>query len=138
MTGHDGCHLGFHIADRLDIEVLNQHPGNIRREECRHCRPKADMLDNEGEQCQKNHCLLLVPGDIVGNRQVVNIIKAEDLFQLQGDLNQRIGIVAQTGVENLRDATDITEVQLVVAVLGATGGEGSRVLRQSSSAISVK
>ena len=73
---------------------------------------------------------MLVPGDIEGNGQLVDVGEAKDLFQFQGDNRQGIGIVALPGVEHPRDAADIAEIQFIVAELGAAGGENDRVFRQ--------
>ena len=118
-------------SDRFDVEVVNQHLGDARRQEARQGRPKADAFDAQKEQGQKDgHGLLFVPGDIKGNGQLVDVGEAKDLLQLQGDDRQGIGIVALAGVEHPGNAADIAEIELVVAVLGAAGGEDDRVLRQ--------
>ena len=38
--------------------------------------------------------LLLIPGNVADDRQVVDILQAEDLLQLEGDHRQRVGVVA--------------------------------------------
>ncbi len=79
---------------------------------------------------QNGHGLLFIPGDIEGNRQFIDVFQAEDFLEFQGDHGQRIGIVALTGIEHPGNAADIAESQLVVAVLGAAGGQDHRVLGQ--------
>ncbi len=54
-----------------------------------------NIFDAEGKQCQKNdNGFLFVPGDIINNRQLVDISQAKNFLQLERDQCQRIGVVA--------------------------------------------
>ncbi len=56
-----------------------------------------DILHTEVEEREQyDDSLLLVPGDVVGDRKLVYAVKAEDLLELQSDQGERIGIVART------------------------------------------
>ena len=48
-------------------------------------------------------------------------------FQLQGDDRQRVGVVALARIQHPGNAADIPQIQLVVLVFGAAGGENHRV-----------
>ena len=90
-----------------------------------------DVLHPEKQQCQQHDDrFLLVPGDIVGDGQLVDIVEAEHFLQFQGDDRQRIGIVALTGVQHPGDPADIAQRQFVVPVFRAAGRQNHRVFRQ--------
>ncbi len=56
---------------------------------------EVNIFYPQGEQRQQyNHRLLFVPGYVVGNGQVVQVIQAESLFQCQRNLYQRVAVVA--------------------------------------------
>lgn len=78
----------LHGADSGDAEVLYQHLGHIGAEEGGEGGAQVDVLDAQVQQSQQDDDgLLLVPGNIVDNGQVVDIIKAKDLLQLQGEVS---------------------------------------------------
>ena len=68
------------------------------------------------------HRLLFILGDVVGDREVVDI-DAERLRKGLCDDHERVAVVALAGIEDAGDAVDITEGEAVVAVLRAPGGE---------------
>jgi hypothetical protein len=53
---------------------------------------------------------LLVPGDVVGDGQLVDVVEFKDFFELQRNYGQRIGVVALAGVEYARDAADVAQL----------------------------
>ena len=88
-----------------------------------------DILHTQIQQRQKNNDgLLLIPGDIERDRQLINIIKTEYFFQLKRDEGKRIGVIALSGIENSWNPADIAKFQLVVTVFRAACGENNRVL----------
>ena len=90
-----------------------------------------DVLDAEVQQGeQDDDGLLLVPGDIVGNRQLIDIVEAEDLFELQSNQREAVAVVALASVEHARDAADVAKVELDVLVLRAACRQDDRILRQ--------
>lgn len=114
----------IHRPDGADPEVLDQHIDHRRTDEGGQRGPEVDVLDPEVEQGQQHgHRLLLIPGDVEDDRQLVDVVEAEDLLELERDHGQAVGVVALPGVQYPRDAADVAERQLVVAVLGTAGGE---------------
>lgn len=86
---HDCRDIVFHGCNRFDVEFLDQDVGDVGRQERRQGRAEADVFDAQIEQReQHDHGLLLEPGDVIGNRQVVDVVQAEDLFELEGDYGQ--------------------------------------------------
>ena len=93
-----------------------------------------DVFDAQVEEGQKNDDgLLLIPGNVVDDGQVVDIVQAEDFLEFEGDEGQGVGVVALAGVKNSGNAAYISEIQLVVLVLCAAGGQDDDVLRKSFS-----
>ena len=82
----------------------------------------------EGQQ--HDDSLLLIPGNVVGDGQLVDVRKTEDLLQLQSDDGQRVGIVALACVQHPGNAADLAKPQLVEAVLCAACGQDYRVCRE--------
>ena len=67
-----------------------------------------DILHTQIQQRQKNNDgLLLIPGDIERDRQLINIIKTEYFFQLKRDDGKRIGVIALSGIENSWNPADM-------------------------------
>lgn len=95
-----------------------------------------DILHTQIQQRQKNNDgLLLIPGDIERDRQLINIIKTEYFFQLKRDEGKRIGVIALSGIENSWNPADIAKFQLVVTVFRAACGENNRVLSLSANSV---
>ena len=91
--------VSIYISDSGNTKVFDQDIGNIWRQEGRQSRAEMNIFNAQGKQCQKNdNGLLFIPGDIVNNRQLVDIIQAKNFFQLECDQRQRIGVVALTCV----------------------------------------
>ena len=90
-----------------------------------------DVFHAQVEQGQQdNHRLLLIPGDVIDDGQVIDVVQAEDLLELEGDDSQGVGVVALARVQHPGDAVDIAQLQLIILVLSASGGEDYRVLGQ--------
>ena len=124
-------HIVLDRADACNAEVLNENLCHIGAEEGGQSGTQVDILHAQVQQGQQHDDrLLLIPGDVVDNRQVVDVVQAEDLLQLQGNDSQGVGVVALTGIQYTGNAADVTQRQLVVLVLGAAGGEDDRVLGQ--------
>ena len=88
-----GIHEQFDIivncSDTRNTEFFNQHLGHIGRQEAWQRGSKVDILHTQIQQSQENDDgLLFVPGDIKGNRQLVNIVESKHLFELQGNDRQ--------------------------------------------------
>ncbi len=73
---------------------------------------------------------MLVPRDVVEDGQVVDAVHLKYFGQLEGNQHQGVGVVALPGVQHAGDAADVAQGQLVVAVLGAAGGEDDGILGQ--------
>ena len=59
-----------------------------------------DIFYPQGQQGQQyDHGFLLIPGNIVDNRQIIDIFQSEDFFQLQGDHCQRVAVIALSGIQ---------------------------------------
>ena len=90
-----------------------------------------DILHPKAQQGEEHDDgLLLIPCDVKGYRQLVNISSTEDLFELQGHHSPRIAVVALSGVENAGNTIDVAEVELVVLIFSAARGEDDHILRQ--------
>ena len=90
-----------------------------------------DILHTKVQQCQQhNDSLLLIPCNVERDRKIIDIVKSEDLLELQGDQRKRVGIVALACVKHTRDSIDIAKVQLVVLVLCAACSQDDNILRQ--------
>ncbi len=74
--------------------------------------------------------LLLIPCDVEYDRKIVDIVEPENLLELESDERKRVGVIALSGIENARDSVDVAEIQLVILVLRASGGQDNDVLRQ--------
>ena len=62
--------------------------------------------------------LLLIPCNVVDNRQIVDIIETEYFLQFQGNHSQRVGIVTLSGIKDTRYSVDIAEIQFIIFVFG--------------------
>ncbi len=90
-----------------------------------------DILHSEAQQGQKHyHRLLLIPCDVVDNRQIVDTLQAESVLESIGNHDERIGVVTLSGIKHARNTLDITERKLVVAVFGTACGENHAVFRK--------
>ena len=121
----------LHSADAGDAEGICQHLGHVGGEKGRQGGAQVDVFHAQVEQGQQdNHRLLLIPGDVIDDGQVIDVVQAEDLLELEGDDSQGVGVVALARVQHPGDAVDVAQLQLVILVLGASGGEDYRVLGQ--------
>ena len=93
--------------------------------------PQVDVLHSQVQQGQQHDDrLLLIPGDIVDDGQVVDVLQPKDLLELEGNDGQRVGVVALAGIQHPGNTANVAQSQLVVLVLGAAGGQDHRVLGQ--------
>jgi len=80
------------------------------------------------QQGQKNgNRFLLVPADIKGDRQFINITEAEHFFQFKGNNGQGITVIALSGIQNSWDSTDIAEVQFIISVFGTSSSKDNGI-----------
>ena len=88
-----------HCGDAGDAEVFDQHIGHVRREEGRKRRSEVNILHSEGEQGeQDDDGLLLVPGNVERQRELIDVVEPEDLLQLERDQSQLYLYFAQPAV----------------------------------------
>src|SRR5699024_1718403 len=121
----------LHGGDAGDAEGVHQYLGHIGAEESGQGGAQMDVLNAEIQQGQQHDDgLLLIPGDVVDDGQVVDVIQSKDFLEFQSDDGQRVGVIALTGVQNTGNAANVAEIQLVVLVFGAAGGEDHGVLGQ--------
>ena len=70
-----------HGGDARNAEVVYQNLRHIRGQEGRKCRSQMDVFNSEVEESQKHDDrLLLVPGNVEGKREIVDVIQSKDLF----------------------------------------------------------
>ncbi|GFI37989.1 hypothetical protein IMSAGC015_02178 [Lachnospiraceae bacterium] len=90
-----------------------------------------DILHAKIQKRQQNDdSLLLIPRNVVGDGQVVDIVQTENFLELQSNDSQRIRIVALPGVQNTRNAVDVAQRQFVVLVFRASGCQDHSIFRQ--------
>ena len=83
-----------------------------------------DVFDAEIEEGEEHDDgFLLIPSDVVGDGQLVDVFESEHFLEFEGDERERVAVVALSGVEHTGNAVDVAERELVVAELGAAGGE---------------
>ena len=80
-----GLEAGFDVRlrsrDGADAEGIHECLEDVGADKSRQRRAKADILHTELQQGQEDgHGFLLVPGNIVDDRQIVDIVEAEDLL----------------------------------------------------------
>ena len=67
-----------------------------------------DVLLTQVQQGQQDDDgLLLVPSNVEDERQLVDVIEAEDFLELERDEGEAVGVVALAGIEDARDAADV-------------------------------
>ena len=70
-----------------------------------------DILDSERQQRQQHqHGFLFIPGDIVNDRKIVDVIQTEDFLQLQCNDGNGIRVVTLSGIQYARDTVNIAEI----------------------------
>ena len=112
----------FYCANSRNTKVLDQNFCHIGAEECRESGTEMDILHAKIQKRQQNDdSLLLIPRNVVGDGQVVDIVQTENFLELQSNDSQRIRIVALPGVQNTRNAVDVAQRQFVVFVFRASG-----------------
>ena len=72
-------------------------------------------LIQQGQQYDDR--LLLIPGNVVDNGQLVDVLQSEDLLELQGNDRQRVGVVALTRIQHPGNAADVPQIQLLYLYL---------------------
>ena len=73
---------------------------------------------------------MLIPCDIVGDRELVDIVKTKNFLELEGYDRKRIRIVALACVKDSWYSSDVSQIELIVAVLSASRCKDDRVLRK--------
>lgn len=117
-------HIFFHAANSCNTKIVNQNFGYIWRKEGRKCWSKVNIFYPEGKQRQENdHGFLLIPGNVVDDRKLIDILKAKNFLKFHGDHCKGIGIVALACIQNSWDAVDISQIQFIVAVFCTACGE---------------
>ena len=82
-----------------------------------------DVLYAQREQReQHDDRLLLIPGDVERQRQLVDRGEFERLRELLRDDDERVAVVALPRVQHARNTADIAKVELVVAIFCAARG----------------
>src|SRR5574344_2269978 len=105
----------FYCANSRNTKVLHQNFCHIGAEECRESGTEMDILHAKRQKRQQNDdSLLLIPRNVVGDGQVVDIVQTENFLELQSNDSQRIRIIALPGVQNTRNAVDVAQRQFVV------------------------
>ena len=95
VLAEEQLHIVLDCADACNAKVLNENLCHIGAEERRQSGTEVDILDTQVQQSQQyDNSLLLIPCDVVNNGQVVDVVQAEDLLQLQG--NDRQGCLLYT------------------------------------------
>ena len=108
IAGHHGCNILVHRTNGLDVKFFHQNLGHGRRQKGRKCGSKADALDTEGKQGQEHgHGFLLIPGNVLGDGQIINVVQTKHLFEFQGNDRQGVGIVALTRIQYPGNTSDI-------------------------------
>ena len=97
-----------------------------------------NVLYAQMQQCQQDDDrFLLIPRNVVDNGQFVDVLQSEHLLQLERDDRQRVAVVALSGIEHTRNASDVSQIQLVVFVFGASGCQNDTILRQGTCKVCV-
>ena len=99
FSGHHRRDVFLDGADGLDVEFLHQYLGYIGGKEGRQCGAQANALDAEEQQGQQHgHRFLLVPGDVVRDGQLIDVIQSECFLEFKGDHGQGVRVVALAGI----------------------------------------
>lgn len=94
-------HVFLYGSNTADAEGIYQNLGYIRRQEGRKCRAQVNVLHAQMQQRQQyNHRFLLIPGNVIGDRKIVDIRKTEDFLQLKRYNHKRIGVIALAGIKH--------------------------------------
>ena len=118
-----------HFGDGGDAKGIYEDVGNVRRQERRECRPQVDVLDTQVKECKEDDDgLLLVPCDVVSDREIVEVFETEGFLESKGYLHERVAVVALTCIEDTWDTVDVAEREFVVAVLSTTRSEDDGVV----------
>ena len=80
---------------------------------------------------------MLIPCNVVDNRQIVDIIETEYFLQFQGNHSQRVGIVTLSGIKDTRYSVDIAEIQFIIFVFGTAGSQNNRIFWKCSGKICI-
>ena len=74
----------LHRTNSRYAKIFHQHIGDIRAEESRQSRSKMNIFYTQIQQSQQyNDRLLLIPGDIVDNGKVIDIIQSKTSFNFK-------------------------------------------------------
>ena len=70
-----------------------------------------DILDSERQQRQQHqYSFLFIPGNIVNDRKLVDVIQPEYFLQFQRDDGNGIRVVTLSGIQYARDTVNIAEI----------------------------
>ena len=70
-----------------------------------------DILDSERQQRQQHqYSFLFIPGNIVNDRKLINIIQTEQLLQFQRDDGNGIRVVTLSGIQYTWNTVNIAEI----------------------------
>ena len=70
-----------------------------------------DILDSERQQRQQyQYSFLFIPGNIVNDRKLINIIQTEQLLQFQRDDGNGIRVVTLSGIQYTWNTVNIAEI----------------------------
>ena len=70
-----------------------------------------DILDSERQQRQQHqYSFLFIPGNIVNDRKLVDVIQPEYFLQFQRDDGNGIRVVTLSGIQYTWDTVNIAEI----------------------------
>jgi hypothetical protein len=82
-----------------------------------------NILYTKCQQSQENqNGFLLIPGDVVDDWQIIDIIEFKYFFEFKRDHSKAVGVIALSGIKDSWDAADIAKIKFVISVLRAAGG----------------
>lgn len=97
-----------------------------------------DVSDAECEQGQQNDDgLLLIPGDVIDDGQLIYIAESQGITQHNGGKDKGVGVVALSGIQHAGYPVDVAQIESVVAVFGASSREDDTVFGQIAGEVSV-
>ena len=115
-------------ADAGNAEFFHQHLRHVRGQKAGERWSQMDVLDSKVQKREEDDDgLLLIPADVIRDGQLVHVVKAENLLELQRDKSEGIRVVALARVENAGYAADIAERELIVAVFRAARREDNGI-----------
>lgn len=81
---HQKAQILLDTADPGNAELFDQHLGHVGAEEGRQRGAEVDVVDSQREQGQQHDDgFLLIPGDVVDDGQVVDVVQPEHFLSLR-------------------------------------------------------